>query len=458
MQPEDENNRKKHFYLTNKLVNFLTTLLFYFSILAFIIGFNFIDVMVGNWYQQFMPNLNGASIKDITFTDSLNGYAVTSLRTAGDSSYILKTTDSGNNWSIKFMHNRAFVRVEFINANTGFTNAFTRIYKTTNSGENWTPINLPSIFGDDMFVLSEDTIWLAMSESLTGGVYFTSTGGTSWTPQLNLGSQNPVKIYMFNGSTGYIAKNTGSPYIRKTTNSGVNWDTIVNGRGFSDIFFVNTLTGWSAFDSVRKTTNGGINWQTQILPYGFGITTLYSTRFSNINSDTIWMGGGSITFPNSQSRGMLFRTTNSGNNWFYQIPDTSIHSGLYRNVQFVDKYKGWAYWSSGGIHTTNGDDTTFLGIKQISSQIPKDYKLYQNYPNPFNPRTVIGYQLTFSSYVSIKVYDITGKEVFILVNQEQKTGTYQVDFPGYGFSSGVYFYSLIVDSKLIDTKKMILVK
>jgi hypothetical protein len=84
---------KKYFNLNN-----LSTLLLYFSILAFTVAFNFSDNRSGGWYQQFLPNIGNRSIVDITFTDSLNGYSITS--TSSDTSYILKTTNGGDNWNV----------------------------------------------------------------------------------------------------------------------------------------------------------------------------------------------------------------------------------------------------------------------------------------------------------------------------------------------------------------------
>jgi len=427
--------------------------------------------MAGNWYQQFMPNLNGASIRDIIFTDSLNGYAVTSLRTAGDSAFILKTTNSGDNWNIKFIHNRAFVRIQFINANTGFTNAFTRIYKTTNAGENWNAINLPGIFGDDMFVLNSDTIWLAMSESLTGGVYFTGNGGTNWTPQFSGGNQNPNKIYMFNARIGFMSNNSASPNIYKTTNGGGSWTVNLSGENFYDMHFIDSLLGWKSStasnlvdSSMKKTTNGGLSWTKQQLPTGPNLLQFGMSRFSCLNKDTIWGVGNNIFYPNSQVRGTILRTTNGGSNWLFQVPDTAIQIYNYYFINFVNKNKGWAYAVNSGIHTTNGGDPTWItGIQQISNEVPKQFRLFQNYPNPFNPKTTIKYQIANNKYqnkadVILKVFDVTGREITMLINQEQLSGTYQVDFSGAGYSSGVYFYSLIVDSKLIDTKRMVLVK
>ncbi|HJY64702.1 MAG TPA: hypothetical protein VJ455_11150, partial [Ignavibacteria bacterium] len=99
MKPEPQNLK----CLTNNLINGLTTLLFYLSILLFIIGLKFTDApLIGNWYQQFMPNLNGRQITDITFIDSLNGYAVTNNLSPGDTGYILKTTNGGTNWNLQY--------------------------------------------------------------------------------------------------------------------------------------------------------------------------------------------------------------------------------------------------------------------------------------------------------------------------------------------------------------------
>lgn len=85
------------------------------------------------------------------------------------------------------------------------------------------------------------------------------------------------------------------------------------------------------------------------------------------------------------------------------------------------------------------------------------FALEQNYPNPFNPRTVIGYQLPMIGYVTLRVFDILGKEVAVLVNKEQPAGRYEVEFDAQKLNSGVYFYTLQAGSQKL-TKKMILAK
>jgi photosystem II stability/assembly factor-like uncharacterized protein len=436
----------------------LTSFFYYLSIFIFIVSFSFPHNPVsGNWYQQWMPNLNGANIRDITFTDSLNGYAVTSI--GGTNSYILKTSNSGYNWIVKFMHTQPFVRVQFINSNTGFTNAFTKIFKTIDAGENWLSIDLPGIFGDDMYVLNEDTIWLAMRESLTGGVFRTTNGGISWQQQMNIGNQNPSKIYMYNARIGFASSTAG---LYKTTNSGAVWFIVSNDFSFSDMFFIDSLTGWKASGFIKKTTNGGSNWINQQLPIGNFLGN-GANKFMNKNSDTIWAVGESLIVGGSPpTRGVLFRTTNGGNNWLFQLPDTSIRINRYFYGQFVDKLKGWAYHtnpSQGGIHTTTGGDTVFyVKVKQISTEVPQGFSLYQNYPNPFNSSTIIKFQLSKPADIIIRLFDITGREVSVIFNEKLNTGVYEITFDSNNYSSGVYFYSLITDGQLIDTKKMILLK
>jgi len=97
-------------------------------------------------------------------------------------------------------------------------------------------------------------------------------------------------------------------------------------------------------------------------------------------------------------------------------------------------------------------------VKKIGNIVPEKYSLEQNYPNPFNPATEIKFQIKDSRLVTLKVFDILGKEVETLVNEKLSPGEYEVTFDGGILSSGIYFYSLFADGKLIDTKKMIILK
>ncbi len=98
-----------------------------------------------------------------------------------------------------------------------------------------------------------------------------------------------------------------------------------------------------------------------------------------------------------------------------------------------------------------------VGIINISS-VAKEYSLSQNYPNPFNPVTQIVFSVAKASDIKIKIYDITGNEVALPVNEKLGAGEYRVDFNGTNLASGTYFYSLLADGKVVSTKKMLLVK
>ena len=98
-----------------------------------------------------------------------------------------------------------------------------------------------------------------------------------------------------------------------------------------------------------------------------------------------------------------------------------------------------------------------VGVEEPATYIPKKFELAQNYPNPFNPTTIIKYDIPALSFVTLKVYDVLGKEVGTLVNEEKPIGSYEVDFNATTLQSGIYFYKLQVGS-FVETKKMVLMK
>ncbi len=98
-----------------------------------------------------------------------------------------------------------------------------------------------------------------------------------------------------------------------------------------------------------------------------------------------------------------------------------------------------------------------IGIKIISENIAIKYKLYQNFPNPFNPYTIIEYQIPIFEYVNLIIYDILGKQISILVNQEQRPGIYNVTWDASNYSSRIYLYQIKTDFFIL-TKKMVLIK
>jgi hypothetical protein len=102
-------------------------------------------------------------------------------------------------------------------------------------------------------------------------------------------------------------------------------------------------------------------------------------------------------------------------------------------------------------------ESAIIGINPICGEVPSKFSLSQNYPNPFNPTTTIKFDIPKSSEVKISIYDITGKELEVLVNEKLQAGTYQTTWNASNFSSGVYFYRLQTED-FSETKKLILLK
>ncbi|MBI5403623.1 MAG: T9SS type A sorting domain-containing protein [Ignavibacteriae bacterium] len=101
--------------------------------------------------------------------------------------------------------------------------------------------------------------------------------------------------------------------------------------------------------------------------------------------------------------------------------------------------------------------TAASGTGPVSNIVPKEYSLNQNYPNPFNPVTKINFEVPKQGFVSLKIFDVLGREVKTLVNEVKTPGVYSIDFNGAELSSGVYFYRM-ESAEFTDIKKMMLIK
>ena len=445
----------------------------------FIISFNIQSdspIPFGGWQLQtnLQTVLNGRTITDMAFIDSLTGFAVTNTPN-NDTGFILKTTNGGNNWFINFSNlgpfGDYFDKIRFITDSVGYScggGGISFLCKTTNKGNIWIKTSYSSTLEfKGMSVLNKDTIYLCDDNGLTGGVFRSTNGGQNWLRIYSASQYNPRDIYMINANTGFCTDDASNFY--KTINGGFSW-TKIDSLGFKYIYFFDTLSGYrintNDYGGILKTSNGGYNWIFQTLPVVPGGTNHYDIqRLQFSNKDTIWAVGGIIQYHNpNRLRGIINKTTNGGLKWGYQIPDThNIIIPFYSFINFSGDKKGWAYYNLGpGIHTTTGGDSTiYVGINENSGIIPKDFILEQNYPNPFNPETKIKYQVPLrkggSGVVMLKIFDITGKEIAILVNQKQNAGTYEVIFDGSNLPSGIYFYQLRVGT-YSETKKMLLIK
>jgi len=165
-------------------------------------------------------------------------------------------------------------------------------------------------------------------------------------------------------------------------------------------------------------------------------------------------------------------TASETNNYGFEV-QKSVYNGSFQKIAFIEgigtsteinQYKYYDNVSDNNIDIRyrlkqiDFDGTySYSKIINIGSQTPIKFALDQNYPNPFNPSTKIKYQIPENGFVSLIVYDVLGNELITLVNEEKKSGKYEVEFIATEFSSGIYFYTLRTN-EYISTKKMILVK
>jgi hypothetical protein len=152
--------------------------------------------------------------------------------------------------------------------------------------------------------------------------------------------------------------------------------------------------------------------------------------------------------------GMLFKSTNGGDMW---SSFTGLTSRSLNAISFYDVNHGFVVGDSGMIfHTSNGGGVVVDAGKE-PGPAPKEFLLDQNYPNPFNPVTVIRYQLAVNSFVTVRVYDLLGREVAMLVNEVKNAGGYNVQWDASGYASGLYFYRLQA-GPFVEIKKMMLLR
>jgi hypothetical protein len=158
------------------------------------------------------------------------------------------------------------------------------------------------------------------------------------------------------------------------------------------------------------------------------------------------VGGGILE---STDRGNSWRFINEGlptNGKMSAVVGDSVRSRLYAGT-FLDQNNG------GQIYRR----TISTAARSTSSDLPSAFSLHQNYPNPFNPTTIIQFDLPTSGFVSLKVFDVLGREVRTLVNEVQDAGSKLIELDATGLASGVYYYRLAA-GEYIQTRKLVLLR
>ncbi|HRK00330.1 MAG TPA: T9SS type A sorting domain-containing protein [Ignavibacteria bacterium] len=401
------------------------------------------SISEAQWIQQY-PVTVGSAFRDIEFINRNTGWA------CGDG-IIVKTTNSGENWIVQSnpVPDKYLYSISPVDSMTVYcVGWFETIIKTTNGGENWSIVrNGPSGFGrsyQGSFFVNKDTGWICGQVWTYYNILKTTNGGDTWdSTYIFWGFLKD--FYFINENTGLVSgPGLG---VFKTTNGGTDWERkyIPHWGGAGDIRKLSVINDQYVFvvedaRRVYKSTDFAESWDS--VGYVNGADQPYSCAFSNIN--TGWVGG---------TYGELFKSTDGGVNWIRQY--TGNDQRFIRSFWFYNDSIGWAVGGNTKLlYTTNG------GLTFANSNIQytlENYKLYQNYPNPFNPETNIKFEVIKRSLVELKVYDILGKEVYVLVNEELSEGVFEKMFDGSDLPGGIYFYQLKADD-FIETKRMILIK
>jgi len=401
----------------------------------------FCGVVFSQWVQ--ISTIPNATLNSVKFFDQNTGVA------AG-SNGIWRSTNGGFNWVNVLTSTTSLNSLSFGNIDSGFAVGDSgKIFETSTSGVTWEQMNSGTT--DNLY----HAYSLANSNTYAvgqNGVFLTGYFGvTSWYVRY-AATLDLYGIFMLpnNGyQVGFCIGDQNSAYYTITDNGGVNWLSYYtpNAPPLKAYAFLggNTVVIVGSIGILERTTNFGQSW-TQ--PPSNTTYDLYSVVFAD--AYTGWLCG---------LYGFIEQSTNGGVTWHQQFdPNYSdLHS-----LSFINNLTGWAVGISGVVVRTNNGGLT--GFKPISSETPNSTILWQNYPNPFNPTTKIRFTVPLliteaqSAFVAVKVYDVFGKEVAMLVNETLNAGTFEFEWNASNFASGIYFYALYIDSKLYCVKKMVLSK
>jgi len=346
-------------------------------------------------------------------------------------------------------------------------------YRSTNYGANWVAINSGLT---DTAVMGYAVSGSYLFAGTFGGVFRSTNEGTAWS-QVNFGLTNTnVYAIVSNGTDLYAGTNDG---VFRSTNNGSSWGFTGLAGYLVDAFEVigpNVFAGTLGF-GVFRTSNSGVNWtevnsglSNQAVQCLTSIgTNLYAGTFSGVfrstNNGANWSASGlSGTMINTLAvsgtnifagfaGGGVYLSTNSGTNWTavgVGIPNTMV------NTLFVKDTLIFAGTLSGTIYKRSlSQMVTTVNI--LSNELPDKFSLNQNYPNPFNPVTSISFYIPKKSMVTVKVYNIQGKEIQELTNKDFEAGDYNLIWDATQYSSGIYFCTMKAGD-FTETKKMLMIK
>jgi hypothetical protein len=298
--------------------------------------------------------------------------------------------------------------------------------------------------------------WTALTATDPG----TISGWTRATSTIGVSTANQPNVVYFGTTDGIVKRvdsaNSAAPTVTDVTPPGLNGGTAQG--GFVRCVAVDPTNSNKAlvafgnynFQNLWYTTNGGTTW-TDVEGNLAGPTG------PSIRWATILYAGTQLNVFLGTSVGVLMTTALSGGTTVWsQAAANEIGNVLiaYMDYRASDRTLAIGTHARGAFTTQIPAGPTDVGG---SPNVPESFSLEQNYPNPFNPSTKIGFRIQVSGFTSLKVYDVTGREVATLVNEEMSPGAHEVTFNGAGLASGVYYYRLTAGA-MTQTRKLVLLK
>lgn len=362
------------------------------------------------------------------------------------------------------------------------------VLRSTNNGQTWLNLtgngiplntNLISIGG-----LSDNAVIIGGNNGSGSVIYMSSNSGANWFQTFS----QPGGTLRSLSSRIYIGDPVGGRWsIWSSPNYGLTWDSAgyylqQNGseHGWNNSFYndgddyaftfgTNNYriykrynTTWTTISINTEQNIYSLNWCSQQNGYAGGTELLLTT-----NNGINWISAGipgsgnivSITSQPGMYRNWVARADNKiyekeyGSSW---VSSYTSPAGNFVFLKVGVSYTSLYALKDNGVISYKPVPNPPLGISNISS-IADRFSLFQNYPNPFNPNTKIRFRIAESGLVKLTVYDMLGREVQTLVNQELKPGTYEVEFNGADSPSGVYYYKL-ESGIFVETRRMVLIK
>ena len=363
-------------------------------------------------------------------------------------------------WTNVFGGDGTECAVDYSNPNVAYVSYQNGIFfRTTDGGNSFASINSGILENESAWVTpflihptNPEILYRATSK-----VYKSTNRGNFWNAiSGELGTYfglKTVKVSKSNPNYIYV-RESGRFY--KTTNGGSRWDSVQAPQIQHDptpdniaihpdnpeiIYIISSRPPGK--DGIFKSTNAGNSWTdvTDQIPANLFINCII------VQDD----------FPNDVYIGTdigVFYSATGGGNWqdySVNLPNVIVSELEINNIS--GKIRAATYGR--GLWESRLNQTTVFVEEE--HKIPTAFQLIQNYPNPFNPSTIIGYDLPKEGMVSIKIYDMLGREVKTLINEEKSTGSYNINFDASGLPSGVYFYRLQAGS-FTETKKLVLLR